>query len=371
MSSAKDHDTAPGPRILNRLPEIRLKRGVAAAALAREAGVSRQTVYAMEAGDYVPNTAVALRLARALNVTVEELFHLDAGPPEAPRTAKADLVDCGNRFPGSPVALCRVGNRLVGVPVAPAPLCLAPADGLLANAARSTVQLLGGGSDETRLLVAGCDPSTSVLARRMARAGVGLVVAPVNSSKALDLLRRGMVHVAGTHLGAARAGAAKAAGAGVETIAFAGWEEGLVVARGNPLGIRAVEDLARPAVKLANRERGSGSRQLLDGRIKQAGIAAQTLAGYADAPSTGHLPAAWRVHAGLADCCVATRCAARAFGLDFVPLVEERYDLVIRREHLHLAAVERFLDTLSEAAFRRELESLCGYDTRETGRRVE
>ena len=62
---------------------------------------------------------------------------------------------------------------------------------------------------------------------------------------------------------------------------------------------------------------------------------------------------------------------ARAFGLDFVPLTSERYDLVIRREHLHLAAVERFLDTLSEAAFRRELEGLCGYDTRETGRRIE
>jgi len=340
---------------------------MAAAALAREAGVSRQTVYAMEAGDYVPNTAVALRLARALDVAVEELFRLDAGPPDAPPEVRAELVECGDRFPGSPVTLCRVGSRLVGVPVSPAPLWLPAADGLLANAARSTVQLLGGESAEGRLLVAGCDPSVSVLARHMARAGIGVVAAPVNSSVALDLLRRRLVHVAGTHLG----GGGGAAAAGAAVIVFAGWEEGLVVARGNPKRIRAVEDLARPAVKLANRERGSGSRRLLDERLKHAGVAGRSVAGYAGAPATGHLPAAWRVHAGLADCCVATRCAARAFGLDFVPLAEERYDMVIRREHLHLAAVERFLDTLSEAAFRRELEGLCGYDTRDSGRRIE
>jgi len=363
MSSATDHDTAPGPKVRNRLGEIRRKRGVAAAALARQAGVSRQTVYAMEAGDYVPNTAVALRLGRALDVAVEDIFRLDAAPPDAPRAVKADLLDCGDRFPGSPVALCRVGKRLVGVPVNPAPLCLAPADGLLANAARSTVQLLGNGSAETRLLVAGCDPSTSVLARHLARAGVGLVVAPVNSSVALGLLRRRLVHVAGTHLGGA-------ASAGMETIVFAGWEEGLVVARGNPLRIRAVEDLARPGVRLANRERGSGARRLLDARLKQAGIPARPIAGYADAPATGHLPAAWRVHAGLADCCVATQCAARAFGLEFVPLAEERYDLAIPLEYLQLAPVARFLDALSEAALRRELEALCGYDTRDTGRRI-
>jgi len=366
MSSASDHHTNPGPKVLNRLAEIRTKRGMAAAALAREAGISRQTIYAMEAGDYVPNTAVALRLARALEVTVEELFRLDGGPLEPQPAVKAELVECGDTFPGSPVTLCRVGSRLVGVPVSPAPLWLPPADGLMAaGGARSTVQLLGGESAEGRLLVAGCDPSVSVAARHMARAGVSVVAAPVNSSVALDLLRRKLVHIAGTHLGSG-----SAAPAGAAVIVFAGWEEGLVVARGNPKRIRAVEDLARPGITLANREHGSGSRQLLDARLKQAGLATRAVAGYADVPATGHLPAAWRVHAGLSDCCVATRCAARAFGLDFVPLVEERYDLAIRREHLNLAGVERFLEMLSEGAFRRELEGLCGYDTRDTGRRI-
>jgi len=106
---------------------------------------------------------------------------------------------------------------------------------------------------------------------------------------------------------------------------------------------------------------------LLDRELAAAGIPARAVRGYDELPAAGHLPAAWRVYNGMADCCVATRSAARAFGLDFVPLASERYDLVIRREHLAATAVERLLDTLAQAAFRRELEGLCGYDTRETG----
>jgi molybdate-binding protein len=181
-------------------------------------------------------------------------------------------------------------------------------------------------------------------------------------------MRKRLVHVAGTHLDST--GAPASTRSGIAVFVFAGWEEGLVVARGNPRQIRSIDDLARRDIKLANRESGSGSRLLLDRSLNNAGIAPKSVDGYVDPPSTGHLAASWRVHSGLADCCVATRCAARAFGLDFIPLRSERYDLVIRREHLQLAAVTRFLDTLAEAAFRRELEGLCGYDTRETGRQV-
>jgi len=366
MSSAKDHHTTHAAKVRNRLAEIRRKRAIAASALAREAGVSRQTIYAMEAGDYVPNTAVALRLARALEVTVEELFRLDSESADSPRTVKAELVGPGETFAGSPVALCRVGRRLIAVPVSPAPQYLPLADGLLADPAHSTVHPLTGEQLESRLLVAGCDPSISVLAQHLARASVGLVAASVNSSAALDLLRRRLVHVAGTHLAE---GAGTPAG-GVAVFAFAGWEQGLIMARGNPKRIRSVRDLARPGVRLANRDAGSGSRQLIDRLLAKAGINSASVAGYADAPAPGHLAAAWRVHGGLADCCVATRCAARAFGLEFIPLTTERYDLVLHREHLQLAAVERFLDTLSEGSFRRELEGLCGYDTRQTGLRL-
>lgn len=386
MSYLRDDIITGGPRVHNRLAEIRQQRGMAAAGLARQAGVSRQTIYAMEAGNYVPNTAVALRLARALDVAVEELFGLDAEELSPPRTARAELADARGLFPGSPIELCRVGGRLVGVPAVPAPWQLLPSDALVVRLggprlgrprldrpgglSYSTVQLLRDEDAESRLLVAGCDPATSVLARHLQRANIGLVTAPVNSSVALRLLKQRMVHVAGTHLkdgdSAIRAEFPRR---GVAVFAFAVWEEGLVLARGNPKKIRGVEHLARAGVKLVNRERGSGSRQLLDGRLKAAGIAPRSVNGYRD-EAPGHLPAAWRVHMGLADGCVATRSAARAFGLDFLPLTSERYDLVVRKEHLELAAVERLLDTLTQAAFRRELEALCWYDTRETGRRI-
>jgi len=206
-----------------------------------------------------------------------------------------------------------------------------------------------------------------VLGRHFQRAGVGLVAASVNSSVALRLLKQRMVHVAGTHLTDKPEFPKRA----VAVFAFAVWEEGLVVARGNPKKIRRVDDLAHRNVTLANREPGSGSRRLLDRSLTQAGVPSTKIRGYSDETSGGHLAAAWRVYTGLADCCVATRSAARAFGLDFLPLASERYDLVIRQQHLQLAAVERLLDTLTQFSFRRELESRCAYDTRETGRRLE
>lgn len=377
MSSAKDHDTSAvgggksGAQVRNRLAAVRRKRGIAAAELARRAGVSRQTIYAMEAGDYIPNTAVALQLARVLEVPLEDLFQLEPAEPEPPRTAAAELIGAGDRFAGSPIEVCRVNGRLVGVPALTAPWQLVPADGLLVDPRRSTVQLFENESGEARLLVAGCDPATSILARHLGRASVRLVPAAVNSSVALDLLKRRLVHVAGTHLkDEASTLRTQFPRKGAAVFTFAAWEEGLVLARGNPKRIRGIADLANARVKLVARERGSGSRQLLDREFAAAGIEPHRIRGYDDPPAAGHLPAAWSVYTGMADCCVATRSAARAFGLDFVPLAGERYDLVIRREHLQLAAVERLLDTLAQAAFRRELEALCGYDTRETGNRV-
>jgi molybdate-binding protein len=82
------------------------------------------------------------------------------------------------------------------------------------------------------------------------------------------------------------------------------------------------------------------------------------------------LPAAWQVQAGQADCCIATRAAARVFGLGFIPLVSERYDLAIRRQHLDMPSIQTLLDTLNRSNYRRELESLGGYDTRAAGQRL-
>ena len=120
---------------------------------------------------------------------------------------------------------------------------------------------------------------------------------------------------------------------------------------------------------IVTRETGAGSRKLLDANLKRLGIAGKQVRGY-DGTAPGHLPAAWQVQTGAADCCIATRAAARVLGLGFIPLVSERYDLALRRQHLDLPGVQALLDTLSRSSFRRELESLGGYDTRDTGSRV-
>ena len=155
----------------------------------------------------------------------------------------------------------------------------------------------------------------------------------------------------------------------VAVITFAVWEEGIVTAPGNPKGIQAIEDLARRDVSIVNREKGAGSRALLDSALKRLKIDGKNVRGY-DRIAPGHLPAAWQVQAGQADCCIATRAAARVFGLGFIPLVSERYDLAIRRQHLDMPSIQTLLDTLSRSNYRRELESLGGYDTRAAGQRL-
>jgi putative molybdopterin biosynthesis protein len=149
-------------------------------------------------------------------------------------------------------------------------------------------------------------------------------------------------------------------------VTFARWEEGFVVAPGNPKNIRGAEDLPRKNVTLINREPGSGSRALLDSLIDNVSRVAKEIRGY-DHVAFGHLSAAHAVLAGEADCCIATRSAAQTFGLDFVPLRSEQYDFVLHRETFRMAAVEALCDALQRASLRRKLETLAGYDTSQTG----
>jgi DNA-binding XRE family transcriptional regulator len=110
------------PEIENHLGTLRQKRGISAAQLARTVGVTRQTIYAMEAGSYVPNTAVALRLAQALEVKVEDLFTLPQAEPTGLRSEEVTLLPGSEALhPGQPVQLCRVNKRLVASPPSPVP----------------------------------------------------------------------------------------------------------------------------------------------------------------------------------------------------------------------------------------------------------
>jgi molybdate-binding protein/DNA-binding XRE family transcriptional regulator len=372
-----------GNNVRTTLGELRKKRGIPVIQLAQAIGVSRQTIYAMESGAYVPNTALALRLARILETTVEELFALADDTPQPHLRAETSILLPGSDLPqcGQAVQLCRVDKRLMATPPSPLPWYFPATDAVVAEKpgplGKTKVQVFNTEDDFShRILVAGCDPGISVLSRHAQAAGIELVLAHRNSSQALALLKEGSVHVAGTHLKDEASGESNLpqidrlfAKNSVAVISFAVWEEGILAARGNPKKIKGIEDFARKDVSIANREKGSGSRVLLDSRLKRAGIDSKTVRGY-DRLAPGHLAAAWQVLSGAVDCCVATGAAARIFGLHFIPLVSERYDLVIRKQQLDSPRMQNVLDTLNRAGFRRELESLGGYDTKVSGQRV-
>src|SRR5579872_4255457 len=316
------------PEIETNLAALRRKRGLSAIHLAATAGVSRQTIYAMEAGSFVPNTAVALRLARALDTTVEELFTLSGGEgvPKLRSERAVMLPGSACLQAGQAVQLCRVERRLMASAPSPFPWYFPAADAVVADPpgpqGKAEVQIFQSEGDFTnRILVAGCDPGISVLARHVRASGIELVLAHRNSSQSLELLKQGCIHVAGTHLRDDSSGESNLpeirrgfARNSVAVISYAVWEEGILTARGNPKHIKNVQDLARRGVRIINREAGAGSRVLLDANLKRLGITAGQVEGYQHV-ALGHLPAAWQVQTGAADCCIATRAAARALGL--------------------------------------------------------
>src|SRR5947208_16865131 len=111
-------------RVHSRLAEIRKSRGVGVSDLARRVRVSRQTIYAIEAGTYVPNTEVALNLARELEVTVDELFSLQPNPPGSPDALTADVLSASAPAKGQAVRIWQVNGKWVSVPVSPSPYYL-------------------------------------------------------------------------------------------------------------------------------------------------------------------------------------------------------------------------------------------------------
>lgn len=371
--------------VQTKLAELRSKRGIGAAQLASRVGVSRQTVYAIEAGTYLPNTSVSLRLARALDTTVEQIFQLEPEDRVPDEVAEASLLgDSESMAPGQLLRLCTVNGHLVAVQPEPDSWGLPPADAILLEVVRSgkrsasaKIRILGDRwKKPTRILIAGCDPSVSILARSVQEQGCELVVAYKNSSQALELLREGLAHIAGTHLVDRATGKTdlvpitKLFGRNsVAVFSYAFWDEGLVTAKGNPKRVSAIADLARKDVRFTNREPGAGCRRLLDDLLRKAGIAASQVKGY-ERVTEGHLPAARLVKSGQLDCCISTNAVARALGLDFIPLANKPYHLVIRRTQLTFPPIQMLLETLELASFRREVEACTGYTMRTAGDRL-
>ena len=368
-------------RLETGLRSARLKSGLKQSELAKRAGISRQTLSVLESGRGQPSTSVALHLARVLGCRVEELFWLrdEAGEltaelAEGARATKAERVVIGS-----------VAGRWVAHLLSKEdPLALTTsADALIVRSSRAdgTVRLRALRPPEAlqaNVLVAGCDPGLSVLAGHVEDRWPGqrLRWIPVGSDAALKMLGRGHAHVAGAHLFDEETGQYNLpfvrrafGGRPMMVVTFAHLEEGFAIAKGNPLRIRKPEDIARPEIRLVNREPGAGARRLLDRLLRKARVPASAVEGYENLLS-GHLQVAQAVAMGAADVGVVARSAAIAHGLDFIPLSEERFDLVFPKEWSADARAGWIVETLEGRAFRRELQSLGGYDTRQSGQVV-
>lgn len=368
----------------NRLRERRQAAGLSQQQLADLAGITRQAVSALEGGRYSPATSVALQLARALGCRLEELFSLKSCGEIVEGELLGEILASG--YPVR-AQVSQVGHRVLVRPLAGVGELTglgAAADGVIVGAVstggRVRVELLK--ERETvgrKIVVGGCDPAMFLADGHIGRREKDRV-APclMGSGAALGALGRGEIHVAGVHLAEEESGTWKlpdlkrALGKlDCIVITFAHWEEGFVIRPGNPKRIRAVADVARPAVRIVNREKGSGARRLLDKQLRAVGINPARVKGYGD-EVLSHLEVAWRVKSGLADAGIGVRAVASIAGLDFVPLQRERYDLVIPKAYYEtLHGLQILLDTIVSRPFRSELDALGGYDSRETGKRVE
>ncbi len=205
---------------------------------------------------------------------------------------------------------------------------------------------------------------------------ITLASSNVGSLGGLVALRDGLCHLAGSHLLDPATGEYTLpyvdrllAGQDVRVIRLVHRDQGLIVAAGNPLGLQGIQDLTRPGLRYVNRQRGAGTRVLLDHELGQRGIAPDAIEGYLREEPT-HLAVAAAVGAGRADAGLGIMAAARAFGLDFVPVTREPYDLVVSAPEADSPRLAPLWTLLRSDTFRASVEALGGYRADEMGRRI-
>lgn len=209
---------------------------------------------------------------------------------------------------------------------------------------------------------------------RLARDGIAVDRKFCSSLEAPAALRDGACDLAGFHipLGPHQAPALRHYARWLDpehqsVIDLAARRQGLMVAPGNPLGIRTPHDLLRPDVRFINRQRNSGTRFLLEGLLTEAGVDPDDIAGFEQGEFT-HAAVAAYVASGMADAGFGLEAAARRFKLDFVPLADERYFLLCDTTLVDTPLMRRLLAVVRSAAFRQEIDTLPGYDGSHAGR---
>jgi molybdate-binding protein/DNA-binding XRE family transcriptional regulator len=376
--------------VANRLADLRKKHGWSQAELAKKVGITRQAVYAIEANQYLPSTQIALQLSGVLNCQVEDIFRLQ----DREVVVDAELIGGGSsQKKPMRVKLAQVGLRMLARPMAELGDILnfvMSADGLILEDSNSklrkknshvTVKLLQPREViEQNIVIAGCDPALFLAGEHVRKINAlsGVTNWTMGSANALCALQRGEVHMAGLHLVDMKSGQSNipylkrhARNQNFIGVHFASWVQGLLIQAGNPKRIRTVQDLIKPGVRLVNREAGAGARFFLDALLAQVGMTGEHIKGYQHEVMS-HLEVARHIRDGLADVGIGVETAAHYFGLDFIPLREERYDLIMRADFLKTHPMtSKFLDAVVSQPFRREIEALGGYDLNEVGKILE
>jgi len=216
------------------------------------------------------------------------------------------------------------------------------------------------------------DLAVEILAHQLDKK-LNIMILPIGSLDGLVALRQGVCHFSGCHLldvtGEYNLPFIRRIFPDRSMLVFilAGREQGLMTAHGNPKTIRSLQDLARSDVSFINRNLGSGTRLWLDRQLQAQSVPIEKIRGYENVTST-HTECARLVQEGQVDVALGLHAAAFQHGLGFIPLFQERYDMVIPKEQVGM--IRTLLDTLQTNTFRRSMEGLIGYDTTHTGEQI-
>ena len=288
------------------------------------------------------------------------------------------------------VKLGAVGDKIVAIPLPRGAGCittLTEADGIIrvpknqeginSNEPVDAELLRPLASIQNTIVVVGSHDNTlDVLANqiRVNQKNLTLSSSHVGSMGGLMAIKNGGCHLAGSHLLDTEDGSYNVSyvkkylpDVKVKLVHLVLRDQGLILPRGNPKALKGIEDLRRKDIRFINRQAGSGTRILLDFRLGQLGIDPSDVNGYENEEFT-HMSVAVAVQSGTADVALGIYAAAKALGLDFIPVVTEQYDLIIPERFFESENIQILLETIHSQQFKKQVEALGGYSTEKTGK---